>query len=264
MAFEAFKERQSVAWGAAPFERIAAQAANIHDHLVRELDPRPGERWLDIGTGTGAVAVRAARAGAEATGCDLAPALIETAKRLAQAEGLQITYELGDAEHLPYEDGAFDVVSSSFGAIFGPDHKAVARELARVCRPGGRIGLTAWEPQGGIGDFFRVMVPFQPPPTEGAGNPLDWGREGYARELLEETFELQFVHGNDPQYGDSPEEVWELFVTSFGPLKTLYDSLDHGRRAELRQAFIDFYTGHQQNGRVEAPREYLIIRGVRR
>ena len=163
MAFEALKQQQAAAWGSAPFENVAAELANVHDHLVRELDPQPGETWLDVGTGTGAVASRAARAGAAVTGSDLAPALIETAKRLAAEEGLEITYEVGDAEELPYGNADFDVVSSSFGAIFAPDHKAVARELARVTRPGGRLGLTAWDPTGGGADFFKIMGRFRPP-----------------------------------------------------------------------------------------------------
>src|SRR5437870_13683624 len=129
MAFEELKQRQSVVWGSAPFERVAARAADIHDHLVAELDPKRDERWLDVGTGTGAVASRAARAGAAVTGSDLAPALIETAKRLAAEEGLEITYEVGDAEELPYGNADFGVLSSSFGAIFAPEHKAGAKRL---------------------------------------------------------------------------------------------------------------------------------------
>jgi 2-polyprenyl-3-methyl-5-hydroxy-6-metoxy-1,4-benzoquinol methylase len=117
MAFEELKQRQSVVWGSAPFERVAVEIAEIHGALVAELAPQAGETWLDVGTGTGAVAVRAARAGADVTGSDLAPVLIETAKRLAAEEGLDIEYEVGDAEQLPYGDGSFDIVSSSFGAI---------------------------------------------------------------------------------------------------------------------------------------------------
>ena len=150
MAFEELKQRQSVAWGAAPFERIADEIGDIHDHLVAELAPKSGDAWLDVATGTGGVAVRAARAGANVTGVDLAPNLIETAKRLAAEEGLTIRYEVGDAEMLPCADASFDVVSSSFGVMFAPDQQGAARELARVCRSGGRIGLSTWDPQGGI------------------------------------------------------------------------------------------------------------------
>jgi hypothetical protein len=217
-----------------------------------------------VGTGTGGVAVRAARAGADVMGSDLAPALIETAKRLASEEGLEIEYDVGDAEQLPYADGSFDIVSSSFGAIFAPNHGAVSRELARVTHAGGRIGLTAWDPAGGFGDFFRLLAPFQPPPPEGIGNPLDWGREEHARELLEADFELRFRRGSLPQTGDSGEDVWQLFLTSFGPTKMLHDSLEPERREELHQVFVGFYESHKTNGRVEAPREYLMILGTRR
>jgi SAM-dependent methyltransferase len=264
MAFEELKQRASVSWGAAPFEKVADQIANIHDQLVSELAPQPGDDWLDVGTGTGGVAQRAARRGAKVTGSDLAPALVETARRLAEEESLDIRYEVGDAEQLPYGDASFDVVSSSFGAIFAPDHVAVAREFARVCRPGGRIGLTAWDPDGGIGDLFRILGQFQPPPPEGAGNPLDWGREQHARELLGRDFELRFVRGEDPQLGESGEQLWELFVSSFGPLKVLHASLEEPRREELHRAYIEFYEQHRRDGRIEAPREYLIILGSRR
>ena len=264
MAFEELKQRQSVVWGSAPFERVADQIANVHDQLVAELAPKAGETWLDVGTGTGGVAVRAVRAGAVVTGSDLAPVLIETAKRLAAEEGLEIRYEVGDVEQLPYEDGSFDVVSSSFGAMFAPDHEAVARELARVTRPGGRLGLAVWDPNGGIGDFFRLVGKFQPPPPEGAGNPLEWGREEHARELLANDFDLRFVRGMDPQVGESGEQLWQLFVLSFGPMKTLHDSLEEPRRKELHDAYVEHMEQHRTDGRIEAPREYLLILGTRR
>jgi SAM-dependent methyltransferase len=264
MAFEELKQRQSQVWGAAPFERIAGDIAATHDRLVAELVPQAGETWLDVGTGTGAVAVLAARAGADVIGSDLAPALIETAKRLASEEGLDIDYEVGDAEQLPYADASFDVVSSSFGVVFAPDHPAVAGELARVTRSGGRIGLTAWDPEGGNGDFFRLIASFQPTPPAGAGNPLDWGREEHARELLEGDFELRFVHASHPLTGQSGEDIWELIVTSFGPIKVLYDSLEQGRSEELHQSLVDYFESHNTNGRVEQPRDYLIILGTRR
>jgi SAM-dependent methyltransferase len=264
MAFERLKERQSVVWGSAPFENVAADIAEVHDHLVAELAPHEGEEWLDVGTGTGGVAVRAARAGAKVTGSDLAPALIETAKRLAAEEGLDVDYHVGDAEELPYGNASFDVVSSSFGAIFAPDHKAVARELARVCRPGGRLGLSAWNPNGGQGDFFNMVAAFQPPMPEGAGSPLEWGREEYAGDLLDGEFDLRFVHGSAPQVGESGEEIWQLFRTSFGPVKTLYETLPEPRREELHQTYVDHFEEYRTDGGIEAPRQYLLILGTRR
>jgi len=263
MAFEELKQRQAVAWGAAPFENVVDTIADVHDHLVRELAPQSGENWLDVGTGTGAVALRAARAGAEVTGSDIAPVMIETAKRLAAEEGLEITYEVADAEELPYGNAEFDVVSSSFGLIFAPDHEAAARELARVTTPGGRIGLTAWSPSGAMGDLFKVLGRFQPPPPEGAGNPVDWGREEHARELLESTFDLTFVPGTsrNPQ---PPEEAWEQMITNFGPMKLLYGSLDEAKRVELRTGYLAYLEPYVRNGIADAPGKYVIILGRRK
>jgi SAM-dependent methyltransferase len=130
--------------GLGHWQPMAARFTPIHDHLVAKLDPRPGERWLDIGTGTGAVALRAARAGARVTAVDIAPRMIETARWLASSERLSIRFEIGDAETLALEDESFDVVASALGVVLAPDHSAAARELARVCRPGGRLGIVAW------------------------------------------------------------------------------------------------------------------------
>lgn len=264
MSFEALKERHATAWGAAPFERVAETAADVHDDLVDSLAPKPGERWLDVATGTGAVATRAARAGAQVVGVDIAPALITTARQLAAADGLNLEFEVGDAEQLPYGDASFDVVASAQGTMFAPDHEAVARELIRVCRPGGRLGLTCWRPGGAIEKFFSLLAEFQPLPPPGAGRPLDWGRAEHVLELLGEAFELELLERSSPQTGRSGEEVWQLFSTSFGPLKTLADSLDPDRHEELHRAFVAYYEGYRTADGIAAPREYLLILGRRR
>jgi ubiquinone/menaquinone biosynthesis C-methylase UbiE len=138
MAFEELKAKQSVMWAIGPYERISEHLKIAHDHLLWALPPQPGERWLDVATGTGEIARPVARAGAQVTALDLAPELIETARAKAAAEDLEIAFEVGDAEALPYEDASFDTVTSTFGVMFTPDHAAAARELARVCKPGGR------------------------------------------------------------------------------------------------------------------------------
>ncbi|MDP9388915.1 MAG: class I SAM-dependent methyltransferase, partial [Actinomycetota bacterium] len=132
MAFEELKKKQSVIWGNGPYERLPAHYEGLLDHLALAAAVRPGERVLDVATGTGALALRLARSGAEVTGIDLAPTLIDTARRLAAEAGVEVRYEVGDAEDLPYDDGSFDVVTSSIGSMFAPDHRSVARELARV------------------------------------------------------------------------------------------------------------------------------------
>ncbi len=158
MAFEELKAKHGVMWGNGPYSRVSEHLKIAHDHLFRETPPQDGERWLDVATGTGEIARPAARAGAQVTGLDLAPELIETARERAAADGVEVTFEVGDAEALPYEDGSFDTVTSTFGVMFAPDHGAVARELARVCRPGGRLALLAWHPERGVAEFFKIMA----------------------------------------------------------------------------------------------------------
>lgn len=248
-------------WGSAPWERVAETLAPLHDDLVAELSPRAGEQCLDIATGTGAVAVRAARAGAEVTGVDLAPRLVETARRLAVEEGLTIRFDVGDCEHLPYDDASFDVVASAVGVIFAPDHSAVARELARVCRPGGRLGLVAWRPNPA---YSAVLEPFRPPPEPGAGDPDDWGCEDHVLDLLGDAFELRFVEEKHALQGESAEAIWRLFTTAHGPFKARLESLDARRRAQLHRAFIGYLEGHRADGGISAPDDYLLVVGTRR
>ena len=184
MAFAELKQRQSVMWGNGPYERITNTIRDIHELVVERADPKPGERVLDAATGTGAVAILAARCGADVVGMDLAPVLIDTAQQRAAQEGVAVLCEVGDAEAMPYEDSSFDVVLSTCGVMFAPDHAAVAHELARVTKPGGRVVLACWTPEGGLGQMFGMMRPFLPPPPEGAGSPFAWGKEDHVRELL--------------------------------------------------------------------------------
>jgi SAM-dependent methyltransferase len=257
------KASKAAMWGSARWERVAETMADIHDRLVAALGPRPGQRWLDIGTGTGAVAVRAARAGAEVTGQDLAPALIKTARRLAADQGLTIRFDVGDAEQLPYPGASFDVVASAHGVVFAADHAAAARELARVCRPGGRLGITAWRPGGASGDFQRLLARFNPPAPRGPA-PGDWGRVEHATELLGDAFELEFAPEVWIQTGGSGEAIWQLLTTCSPPFKHLAESLDPDARAQLHAAWVNYYEGHRRSGEIRAPNEYMLVLGTRR
>ena len=231
---------------------------------MERLEPRPGVRWLDAATGTGEVAKRAARAGADVVGLDLAPALVETAKREVEDEGLDIRYDVGDAEAMPYEDASFEVVSSSCGVMFAPDHAAVARELARVTRPGGRVGLACWRTEGTLGGMFRVMAKYAPPPPEGAGSPFDWGREDHVTGLLGEAFDLEFDSLDSMLVAPSAEDVSQLFSTSYGPTKTLADSLDEDRREGLHSDFVAMHAPYEDGEGLRMPRSYLLTPGTRR
>ena len=264
MPFEELKARHAVVWSSGPYERVSLTLADMQDDLVERLEPAPGVRWLDSATGTGEVAKRAARAGADVVGLDIAHGLIETARREAEEEGLAIRYDVGDAEAMPYEDASFDVISSCCGVMFAPDHAAVASELARACRPGGRIGLACWTPESTIGDMFRVMAPFAPTPPPGAGSPFDWGRPEHVTELLEGDFELELSSAESVLVSPSGEAVWELFSASYGPTKTLTDGLDDDRREELRRGYVELHERYREGDEIRMPRAYLLTLGTRR
>jgi ubiquinone/menaquinone biosynthesis C-methylase UbiE len=264
MAFEDLKQRQSVMWGNGPYQRITETIADVHELVIARLDPQPAERWLDLACGTGAVSERAARAGAAVVGVDLAPVLVETARERAREQRLEIDYRVGDCERLEgVDDTSFDIVSSTCGIMFAPDHEATAQELARVVRPGGRIGLANWTPEGGLGRMFGMMAAFQPSPPP--SSPFDWGREERVRELLGDAFELEIDgHVSTLETADG-EEYWQLYVTSYGPTKTLAASLTEERREEFHRAWVDFFESEYRDGdRVAHAREYLLILGTKR
>jgi SAM-dependent methyltransferase len=264
MAFEQLKAKQGVVWGSGPYERISEHLAIAHDHLLARVEPRARERWLDVATGTGEIAVRAAAGGASATGLDLAPGLIDTARRRAAESGVDVRSEVGDAERLPYADASFDVVSSSFGVMFAPDQRTAAAELARVCRPGGRLALLSWHPSRGVAEFFKVMAAYMPPRPEGVGDPFAWGDPDHLATLLGDTFELRYEQGDCPQPGRSADEIWGLFTSAYGPTKALADSLDDERRAALRRDWVAYFEQFRNGAGISQPRPYLLVLGTRR
>ena len=268
MAFEQLKERQAAMWGAAPFEKIAETLVDMHDTLIAAVDAKPGEAWLDAGSGTGELAFRAAATGATVTGCDLAPALVETARRQAAERGLEIPFEVADCENLPYPDASYDILTSSVGVIFAPDHARVASELARVCKPGGRLALSAWTTEGRIGDFFRVIASYSPPPMEGVGVPTQWGDPDHCKTLLGDDFDLTLERLDMPWTGESGEAMWDEFSEAFGPIVTLVRMLEPDRAAQLRSDLIALFDEGANEGTagegVILDRPYLLVKGTRR
>jgi SAM-dependent methyltransferase len=262
MAHAELKERQSVMWGNGPYQRITETIADIHEAVVERLQPGPGDDMLDLACGTGAMAELAAQRGARVVGVDLAPALIETAKERASQQGLEIDYRVGDAENLDFPDASFDKVSSTCGIMFTPDHEAVARQLARIVRPGGLIALASWTPTGGLAKMFKVMAPYQPSPPP--SSPFDWGDETRVGELLGEAFELDLTEHVSTLRVPSGEDYWELFSTSYGPTKTLAEALGD-RRAELQRDWVEFFeTTYREGDEIVHTREYLLVLGRRR
>jgi SAM-dependent methyltransferase len=261
MSLREIKARQRESWDSAPWEPMAARFTPIHDHVVARLVPRPGERWLDIGTGTGAVALRAARAGAQVTGVDLAPRMIETARWLASLEKLSIRFEVGDAESLDLEDESFDVVVSALGVFLAPDHAAAARELARVCRAGGRLGLVAWRSDH---ELERLHAPYWPERQPEAGDRRAWGRESYVAALLDHAYQLEFEEGELRLEAASGQEAWRLWINHDGPAKVLVDSVDRRRAERYRRAFVEHHERHRDGDVVSLTRRYLLTIGRRR
>lgn len=261
MAYEELKQRQSVMWGNGPYQRITETLADIHERVIERLAPEPGDQWLDLACGTGAIAEHACGAGAKVTGLDLSPVLVETAKERAAERGLDIDYVVGDVEALPFGDASFDKVSSTVGIMFAPDHEATAREIGRVTKAGGRLVLANWTPDGGLGKMFKIMAPYQPAPPP--SSPFDWGKEERVRELLGDDFDLDIEEHVSTLRMPSAEDYWELFVTSYGPTKTLAEAIGD-RREDLHRDWIDFFeTNYDEDGEIAHTREYLLISGVR-
>ncbi len=211
------------------YERLATVLEPVHDELVERLGVRPGEAWLDVGTGTGAIALRAARGGAGVAAIDSSAPMIEQAGAAASGEGLGVRFDVGNLEYLPYEDAEFDVIASAFGFILSADHANVAGELARVAKRGARLGFTAWKPNPKLGELYRR---FTEEPLEGRES-TEWGREDHVEDMLGEDFELEFVDGTLWIDAASGEEVWELFSSTSPPVIALIAKLEPDARRGL-------------------------------
>lgn len=267
MAIQPHNEKAAATWGSGgtDYDRISECIADAIEHMLNRIDVRPGERVLDLATGTGWTARRLAQKGAEVTGLDIGAGVIEAARGLAERAGLRIAFMVGDAERVELPDAGFDVVTSTLGVMFASRPEAAAGELARLCRPGGRIGLVTWSPTGTIAGMFQVMRPYMPPPPSPAPpSPFEWGRPERVRELLGGAFNLKMEQGVSYYREPGGEAAWDTFSTGYGPVKSLAAGLDEARRAEFRRDFIAFHDGFPTGLGICVPREYLLTVGVRR
>jgi SAM-dependent methyltransferase len=221
---------------------------------------------LDVACGSGNLAIVAARMGAVATGVDIATNLLEQARERARSEGLSVSFDEGDAEELPYAKGAFDVVVSMFGVMFAPRPAVAASELVRVCRPGGRIALANWTPDGFAGEMFRTVGKHVPPPP-GIPPPAQWGDESMVRERLREGIAgLQMSRRTCPiRYSFSPGEVVEFFKMYFGPVNRAFSALDEQGQSALRRDLEALWSTHNlaRDGSIYIEAEYLEIVATR-
>ena len=252
--------------GNAPFEEVADTIADIHRVVVDALGPADGKRWLEVACGTGDLAEVAAQAGADVVGIDFAAPLIETAKRRAAERRLDIDYRVGDAENLEgVEDATFDVVSSTFGLMFAPNHAAAAGEPRARNQAGRAIGL---RPGRRRRDRRDVQADGAVPAAaaEGAGAPLDWGRPEHVQELLGEAFDLQIEERESTFAMPSAETYWTKFAPAFSQIKTLLELLDDEERTKVHDTFTGWLKENftTPDGSIAHKREYLLILGTRK
>jgi SAM-dependent methyltransferase len=260
------KSGMKATWMAGDFGQIANFISGEAQEFVTRLNLAPGTRLLDVACGTGNSALPAARAGAHVTGVDIATNLLEQATKRAAAEQLDIRFEEGDAEDLPYEDGSFDVVVSMFGAMFAPQPDRVAAELLRVCKPGGLIAMANWTPQGFVSKTFRVTAEMVPPPP-GVPPPLLWGDESTVRQRLGggsaqlscASRKMQFT------YPFPPKGTVDLFRRYFGPTQMAFAKLDVAGQATLASRLESVWAEHNTatDGTTSVAGEYLEVRAIR-
>ncbi len=254
------------AWALGDYHRFAkATVWEVGPVLIEACGISRGQRVLDVAAGTGNTAIRAAQAGADVVASDLTPENFEAGRREADAQNVELEWVEADAETLPFAAGEFDVVTSSFGAIFAPNHQAVADEMLRVCRPGGTIGMLNFTPEGLISDFFGALAPYMPPPPAGAMPPPLWGSEEHVRGLFGDRLaSLEMTRSEYVERAGSPRDYCELFRQTFGPVVATYASLadDPDRTAALDRDFLDFATRSNRGvpgGPAEYAYEYLLV-----
>lgn len=257
----AVKSRQHAAWSTGNYAVVGATLQIVGESLCEALDLRAGARVLDVAAGNGNATLAAARRWCEVTSTDYVASLLDAGRRRAEAEGHAITFQEADAENLPFAAASFDAVMSTFGVMFTPNQEQAARELLRVCRPGGRIGLANWTPDGFIGEVFKTIGRYLPPPA-GVKSPALWG----TRERLQELFgagaaeirtkRLDFVF----RYR-SPAHWIEVFRTYYGPIHKAYAALDAERQAVFTSELMALLQRHNHSGdgTLVLPGEYLEV-----
>jgi SAM-dependent methyltransferase len=263
---DAVKQRQQQAWASGDYHAVAARIAVVAERLVDAADLHAGWRVLDVATGSGNAAIAAARLGCTAVGVDYVPSLLERARTRAAAEGVPVELVEGDAEALPFADASFDAVTSVFGSMFAPNHERAAAELLRVTRPGGRIALASWTPDGFLGDFFRTMAAHVPPPA-GVGSPMLWGTEAHLRRLFgDEVASLEARERTFTWRFRSADEFTSFFRTWYGPTLKAFASLDPDRREALERDVVELASRHDRLGAdaVAIPASYLETVATRR
>jgi ubiquinone/menaquinone biosynthesis C-methylase UbiE len=255
------KQRSQMVWASGDFSVVAARIVWVAEQLAENLDLQAGWKVLDVATGSGNGALAAARRGCEVTGVDFVPALLERGRVRAESERLNVAFREADAENLPFADGSFDAVTSIFGAMFAPDHKKAASELARVCKRGGKIGLCCWTPEGHTAESIRLMTRHMPPPPS-AVPPAKWGEEGYLRSLFGDAIRsIQCTKQINVMRFTSPDTYVEFFRNYFGPAVQAFKAVGAEGSDALANDMADlarkFNRNKDANGPIAVPGTYL-------
>jgi SAM-dependent methyltransferase len=263
---DALKSKLRATWISGDFGQIARFMTAEADEFINRLGLKPGSKVLDVACGTGNLALPAARLGANVTGVDIAPNLVEQARVNAAREGLKAQFDEGDAEALPYEEASFDAVMTMFGAMFAPRPELVAAELKRVTRPGGLVAMANWTPAGFIGQMFKVVAAHVPPPA-GMPSPLLWGVDEKVRERFGDGFAKIETRPRNMTFAFpfSPTEVVEHFRVYYGPTNKAFGALDENAQAATRKDLVDLWTKNNQatDGTTSVEAEYLEVVATR-
>jgi len=256
--FSVIKARQQAMWASGDFAVIGTTLQLVGELLCEAVDLRAGEQVLDVAAGNGNATLAAARRFGKVTSTDYVPALLERGRQRAEADGLQVTFKVADAEALPYPDASFDVVLSSFGVMFAPDHRQAAGEMLRVCRPGGRIGLASWTPQGFLGHLFQVIARHVPP-MPGVQSPLLWGTDAHIQELFAGAATITQTPRIFAFRYESPEHWVDVFRKYYGPTHKAFAALDEPHQEALEQDLLALLRRSDRGGGsgLVVPAEYL-------
>jgi ubiquinone/menaquinone biosynthesis C-methylase UbiE len=249
--------------GGRHYDDVSFAISDALAHAAQRLNAQAGERILDLATGTGWSARNVARSGAAVTAVDISEDLLAAARELSAHLRPPIAFARADAERLPFGDGAFDGVISTFGVMFALDQMQAAAELARVCRPGGRLALATWAPVGAVAQFFGVIARHieEPPPPS---SPLAWGDPAHVEKLLGKAFELKFEQGVSNAFHGSEQHIWDWYTRGFGPLRQLAETLPADGVADLKRDVDAYHRHYAVPAGLHVKREYLLTIGARR
>ena len=259
--FEAIKTKQQGTWSSGDYAVIGTTLQLTGETLCEAVDVSAGERVLDVAAGNGNASLAAARRGGEVTASDYVPALLEGTRARAASEGLTIDIREADAEALPFADASFDVVLSTFGVMFTPNQERSASELTRVCRPNGRIGLASWTPEGFIGQMFKIVGRYAPPPA-GVSSPLMWGTEARLADLFGDTVRRIDAQRRHFVFRYRSADHWlDTFRTYYGPTHKAFGALDADKQAAFAEELLTLANEHNTSttGALRVPGEYLEV-----